>query len=343
MTDQRGMRRPEGLRPGDTVALVAPASGGPGAAGDLERARAKLAEVGLRTVVGPHALDGRGYLAGRDEARAADLEAAFADPRIDGVLCVAGGYGALRVVDRLDYELIARRPKVFAGYSDITALHVAIGQRAGLVTFHGPMARDIGSAFRAAPPGERVAAGLGETDGAVAAAAFTWEHFVRAVMRAEPLGELRQPSWAPPLEVVVPGRASGPLVGGNLSLLVATLGTPFEVETAGRILLLEDVDEPPYRIDRMLTQLRLAGKLDAAAGFVVAECAGCLPAQTGRPSLTLREVLDDILAPLGKPAVYGLAAGHGMSRFTLPLGVRATVDAVGARPAVVIEEPGVDG
>ncbi len=331
MTQTTAMQRPKMLKPGDTVALIAPASPmcrGKEAAPDiLERARRRLHRAGFRTVVGAHALDVRGYLAGRDEDRARDLMAAFADPAVDGIVCVGGGYGSPRILDLLDYDLIARHPKVFVGYSDITALHCAIGKRAGLVTFHGLMGWDL-----AREP---------ESGAQARAVEFTWEWFVRAVMRPEPLGPLpaRAPWQERSLEPIVPGVARGPLVGGNLSLLVATLGTPYELDTAGKILLIEDVGEAPYRIDRMLTHLRLAGKLEGAAGFIFAEWVDCEPADPKRPTLTLRQVLADIIEPLGKPAVYGLAAGHGPGRLTLPLGATVTLDATS--PAIIVEEPGV--
>ncbi|HEY8497875.1 MAG TPA: LD-carboxypeptidase [Limnochordales bacterium] len=326
------MRRPRALRPGDTVALVAPASplgrGEETAEAVVGRARQRLESAGLHAVVGRHALAARGYLAGRDDERAADLMAAFADPSVGGIICLGGGYGSQRLLPRLDFGEIARHPKVFVGYSDITALHAAIGRRAGFVTFHGAMGRDL--------------ARLPRSEAEAQADEFTWEWLLRAITRPEPLGRL--PAQAPwqehPLRCVVPGRARGPLVGGNLSLLVATLGTPYEVDTVGRILLIEDVDEPPYRIDRMLTHLMLAGKLQAAAGFVIAEWVRCEPPDGGRPTLSLDEVVADLLVPLGKPAVYGLAAGHGPGRLTLPLGAVVTVDA--DAPAVIVEEPGVE-
>jgi len=329
---------PRRLKPGGTVALVAPASpiyrNGETPRQIVERVRRRLHAAGFRTVVAPHAHDARGYLAGRDEDRAQDLLEAFADPAVDAILCLGGGYGSPRLLDLLDYDLIARHPKIFVGYSDITALHAAIGRRTGLVTFHGLMGWDLAPRADANPR----------------AVAFSWEWFVQAVTRAEPLGELpaRAP-WQPqPLYTVVPGSASGRLAGGNLSLLAATLGTPYEVDTAGKILLIEDVGEAPYRIDRMLTQLKLAGKLDDVAGFLIAEWVDCEP-EPGRPSLTLAQVLEDIIAPLGKPAVAGLAAGHGPGRLTLPLGVEVRIEAPDpdrrtsgfSYPRVIVTEPAV--
>lgn len=308
--------RPRKLKPGDTVALLAPASpiyrNGETPVQIIERVRQRLHASGLRTVVAPHAGDARGYLAGRDADRARDLQEAFEHPDVDAIICLGGGYGSPRLLDLLDYDVIARHPKIFVGYSDITALHTAIGRHTGLVTFHGLMGWDLAPRATTDPR----------------TTAFTWDWFVRAVMRAEPLGELpaRAP-WQPePLRAVVPGVASGPLVGGNLSLLAATLGTPYEIDTSGKIVLIEDVGEAPYRIDRMLTQLRLAGKLDDAAGFIFAEWVDCEP-EPGRPSLTIEQVLADIVEPLGKPTVAGLAVGHGPGRLTLPLGAEVRIEA----------------
>lgn len=324
--------RPRMLRPGDTVALIAPSSpiyrNNETPAAIIQRARRKLHEAGLRTVVGEHAHDAYGYLAGHDNDRARDIMAAFTDPNVDGIICLGGGYGSPRLLDMLDYDLIARHPKAFVGYSDITALHCAIGNRAGMFTFHGLMGWDL-----AAQP---------KTTAEARANNFTWENFLLAVMNAEPLGELpaRAPWQREPLHTVVPGTAAGPLTGGNLSLLSATLGTPFEVDTTGKIVLIEDVGEAPYRIDRMLTHLRLAGKLDAAAGFIFAEWTNCEP-DPGRPSLTLQQVLADIVAPLGKPTIAGLAAGHGPGRLTLPLGVEVRVEADASTPRLIVTESGV--
>lgn len=364
--------KPKKLLPGDTVAFVSPAS--PFFRGEftpaevLQQARDALHDLGLRTVVGRHASDTYGYLAGTDADRANDFMEAFLNPDVQGVVCMGGGYGTPRLLDLLDYDAIAANPKVFVGYSDITALHTAIGQRAGLVTFHGPMGFELARIRRTLGPlnpptsvvrpegGAKVVArsgatshGTPRTDGSspaadavgAKAAAFTWDWFARAFMNFDPIGEL--PSRAPwqdeSLRSLVAGVTRGPLVGGNLSLLADTLGTPYEIDTAGKILLIEEVEEAPYRIDRMLTQLRLAGKLEAAAGFIVAEWTNCVPSSPDRPSLSLDQVLNDIIVPLGKPTVFGLPAGHGPGRLTLPFGVDVTVD--GDRGCVVVEEPGV--
>lgn len=344
---RRELRRPRKLKPGDTVALIAPASpiyrNNETPRQIIDRVQRKLHEAGLRTVVGAHAHDARGYLAGRDEDRAQDVMAAFQNPDVAGIICLGGGYGTPRLLDLLDYNIIAQNAKVFVGYSDITALHTALRQHAGLVTFHGLMGWDL------APRSTGAAAARTQT--------FTWDNFLRAVMHGEPLGELppQAPWQATPVHTVVPGIATGPLVGGNLSLLSDTLGTPYEIDTAGKILLIEEVGEAPYRIDRMLMQLRLAGKLEAAAGIIFAEWTDCEP-EAGRASLTLEQVIADIVAPLGKPTVAGLAAGHGPGRLTLPFGVEVRLEAppgqgdTAARfgatmrspnPRVVVTEPGV--
>lgn len=322
--------KPNILRPGDTVALISPASPIPTDGRTVDNIVAsvtdRLASVGLHAVVGPHAKDATGYLAGSDTARAQDLMDAFADPDVDGIWCMNGGYGTPRLLDRLDYGIIAQNPKVFIGFSDITALHTALRQRSRLVTFLGPLGYELAFPFRAAHP---------------AASAFSWEWLLRAVMQPEPLGELpvQAPWQTEPVQCIVPGVVRAPLVGGNLSLLSATMGTPYEIDTTDKILLIEDVNEAPYRIDRMLTQLRLAGKLQAAAGFIFGECVNCGPTSPTPGNFTLRQIVNDIVAPLGKPTVYGLASGHGPGQLTLPLGVTATVD--GDRCRVIIDESGV--
>lgn len=312
--------KPKALQAGDTIALVSPASPVHDDAHVseemLELSRKRLHDMGFKTVLSPNALKLRGYLAGTDEERAKDLNQMFEDPDVDGIICIQGGYGSLRILPLLDYDLIKRNPKVFVGYSDITGLHCAISKMTGMVTFHGPMAGfDISKEFE-----------------------YSKEWFSKAVSCPEPLGKLINPHDYTPMETITAGTVTGRLVGGNLSLLAATLGTPYEVDTSGRILLMEEVSEVPYRFDRMLTQLKLAGKLDDAAGFIIGECVDC-EATGKRPSLNIREILGDLIEPLGKPAVYGLAAGHGKYKMTLPLGVRATVNA--AKAEVIIEESGV--
>ena len=290
--------RPKRLYPGDTIGVIAPA--GPA---DLDLSMAGvswLGEQGFRVRLGINVQQKLGYLAGTDAERAADINAMFASSDIDGIVCLRGGYGTMRLLDLVDYECIRTRPKVFVGYSDITALHLSIGQRTGLVTFHGPMvASDMGK-------------GLSD---------YTWDYFSRAITNSNPLGAITNPLNLLPPQFIVQGEAQGNLIGGNLSLIVSTLGTPFEIDTRGKILCLEEVTEAPYRIDRMLTQLLLAGKLQDAAGVVVAVCADC---DTDDPtSFTLEEVLQNRLGGLNKPVLYNLHFGHTKEKATLPLGVMA--------------------
>lgn len=302
------MIKPTVMRPGDTVGVVAPASP-PLEADAVRRGVEALEAMGLRVRPGRHALARRGYLAGGDWERAADLTEMFLDSEVRAVICLRGGYGSGRLLPRLDYEVIRRNPKVFLGYSDITALHLAINRLSGLVTFHGPMvAGDLGS---------------GLTD-------YSAGYLQKALFDPAPLGAVANPPDAPHPYTIRSGRATGTLVGGNLSLVVSSLGTPYAIETKGRILFLEEVGEEPYRIDRMLTHLRHSGKLAQAAGIVFGECAGCesggaRPVYPGAPDV--REVVAGTLAPLGVPALFGLTIGHGTHMATLPLGVRATLDA----------------
>ncbi|GFN24213.1 S66 peptidase family protein [Thermanaeromonas sp. C210] len=298
------MLKPRPLEPGDSIGIVAPA----GPLWDeayLLRGIERLQSWGFRVVLNRPLQAGEGYLAGSDEERLAELEAMFASPEIKALICLRGGYGSLRLLPHLHYALIRSHPKIFVGYSDITALHLAIVQEAGLVVFHGPMIYP-------------------ELGGHLTSYTKT---SLLSMLTGSPGSFTVRPLPGKAL-AVSPGRARGRLIGGNLSLLVSTLGTPFEIDTRGAILFWEEVDEPAYRVDRMLTQLRLAGKLSAAAGIAVGECIGCGD---------LEELLRDRLAPLGIPCLYGLPCGHGTDIATLPLGVYATLDA--DQGYLRIEEP----
>ncbi|MCU1257285.1 MAG: muramoyltetrapeptide carboxypeptidase [Bryobacterales bacterium] len=306
------------LQPGDTVGLITPSSyvSDPD---ELDFARRFCEFFKLKIKTGKNVGQRYGYLAGTARQRVDDLHAMFADPEVHGVFCVRGGYGSAQMLDKIDYDLIRRNPKIFLGYSDITALHIAIGRRAGLVTFHGPVSTSHLS---------------------------TWsqESLQKALFETAPVGPQTNPSDSNPLQprhtmrTVRGGTARGALVGGNLTLLSTTLGTPFEVETSGRILLMEDIGEDIYRIDRMFTQLRLAGKLQAAAGIVVGECKDCPP--PGHDSAySLGEVIDYQLGDLGIPVLYGLSFGHTADQVTLPLGVLASLDA--GKQQLIVEESAV--
>ena len=295
--------RPVPPGPPPTVAVVSSAS--PAFDASVAQAGfAALEDAGLRVVTGSAVGRERGYLAGTPKERADDLHWAFSEPEVDVVMQIRGGYGCGQVVPLLDFELIAAQPKPFVGMSDITLLHLALGRHAGLVTLWGPNCVQLGR----------------DRSG------YSVDRLSKA-LRGE-LAPVGSSDGVGSVETLVPGRARGPLVGGTTTLLAASLGTPYEIETEGRVLLLEDVHVEPYEVDRCLTQLLHAGKLDAAAGFAIAEHSDVRTDESfGGHTLELAEVFDDILVPLGRPSVYGLPLGHSPRIATVPLGVEVELDA----------------
>ena len=316
---QRRIIKPKRLAPGDTVGLVLPASA-EYEADHVAIAREQLELLGFKVVIGPHAFDRHGYFAGNDRDRADDLNRMFADDRIAGVVCYTGGWGSPRVLPYLDYDLIARKPKVLIGYSDITSLLNAVHQRTGLVTFHGPVGSSIFDVY-------------------------TQENFRRVVMTPEPAGQLNPPEKKPDVLIdrtnrilrLAPGKASGRLAGGNLTMLASTMGTPYEIDTRGAILFLEDIREDIYRVDRMLTQLALGNKFNEMNGMAFGRCTEC---GAGKASaFSLEDVLRDRFGSLPKPALSGLSFGHIEQKMTLPIGVLATLD--GDAGTLSLDEPAV--
>ena len=298
------MLRGKKLRPGDTIGMIGP-SGTVREAGAVDAAIRYMEEMGYRVKAGRSAHAKYGYLSGTDEVRAGDINEMFADPGVDAIVCTRGGYGTMRLLDMLDYETIRKNPKVFVGFSDITALHIAFLEKCGLATFHGPMATRWETEF---PDG------------------FTKPSFMRAVGCAQPMDMLCNTPQYGPRRTVNAGCAEGLLVGGNLSLIAGTIGTPYELDTKGRILFIEEIGERTYCVDRMLTQLRLAGKFDDCAGIIFGDFCDC-PVEYPEFGLTLEEVIRDVAAPCGKPVFTGLQAGHLSPKLTLPLGVRCRMDA----------------
>jgi muramoyltetrapeptide carboxypeptidase len=298
--------KPKRLKAGDTVAVIAPASGL--SKESFDKALENLESLGLKTKVGKSARGVKGFLAATDKERLDDLHAAFADSEIAGVWCVRGGYGAARLLPAIDYDLIRKNPKILIGYSDITSLHLAISQNTGLVTFHGPVA----------------ASELSD---------YTKNHVTNALMNPSApykieLSEYNkaQTSNLFKTETIVGGKARGRLVGGNLSLLSALAGTPYALAgLRGKILFIEDVGEQPYRIDRMLTQLRQSANLTSLAGIALGIFEDCNPRTKDTQSLL--DVLKDRLGDLKIPVVYGLSFGHIRDQFTLPVGIEAELDA----------------
>ena len=298
---------PPALRPGDTIALVSPSSATDERL-NLQLSREVMEALGFKVRTGAHYAARRGHLAGSDAARAGDINAAFADPDVRAVVAVRGGSGAARLLPLLDYDAIRANPKVLLGYSDITALHSAIHARTGLVTFHGPN-------------------GTGSWN------TFNTDQFRRLFFEREAM-HYRNPVEAG--DELVPrrnrtltitgGRAQGELVGGNLTVLTALAGSPYLPDFRGKVLFLEDVAEAPYRVDRMFSTLRLMGALDGLAGFIFGECTDCDPGD-GHGSLTLDEILDDYIRPLGIPAYRGAMIGHIRQQFIVPVGGRVAMDA----------------
>jgi len=291
------------LKPGDTVGLLSVSN--PVDPREREACVQAVEALGFRTVCGESLFGGRGYLAATDEIRARDVNRMFSDSAIDGIFCVRGGEGANRLPELIDLEVVRANPKVFLGYSDVTVLHLMFGGTGELCTFYGPMPH---TEFRKSTfPG------------------YVRDHLLRALTSPEPGGEILPPPGDPPLRALRPGRAEGPLVGGCLSLISALMGTPWEMDTKGKVLIFEDVDEEPYKYDRWLCQLRSAGKLDACVAVVVGQCTNAEPRHPER-SLTLEEVFQDLLGPLKVPVLLGVPFGHGARKATYPLGARALVD-----------------
>jgi muramoyltetrapeptide carboxypeptidase len=283
------------------VALVSPASP-PRSRRLLLLGKKRLEQLGLRVVIGQHARTEHGYLAGSDRQRLQDLEAAYRDPRVKAIFCARGGFGVSRFLGGFDPSLAAIHPKALIGFSDITVLHLAL-QKRSVVSFWGPMpCTDAGWT------------------------PFSVRSLTRALMSGEPAGHV--PFWSRRRpKALKPGVAQGRLTGGTLSLLVASLGTPYEIDTRDRIVFLEDVGEEPYRVDRMLTHMIAAGKLSDAAGVALGAFTDTrIRNSPGRLSLNLREVFADHLLSLKIPVLANLAVGHVPDQVTLPYGINARLD-----------------
>lgn len=289
------------VRPGDVAAIVSPA-GSVVSDDDINEAVEGVRRLGLIPKLGKNLGARWGYLGGRDTQRLQDLHEAFEDPDVKVVFPIRGGYGTSRLLPMIDFDLIRRNPKAFVGFSDNTSLVLSMNQFSGLVTFYGPNAL-----FDWTP--------------------YTQENLRRVIMNSNPAGIFPFPDSQPEIDLLPPfpivkGKATGQLIGGNLSLLIQTLGTEWEIDTRGKILFFEDVNESPYRIDRMLTHLWLARKLQVAAGFAI----GQITESKSSDTLDVKEVLRDRFEPLGKPCYVGFSTGHISNILTLPLGVDVELD-----------------
>jgi muramoyltetrapeptide carboxypeptidase len=302
---------PKPLAPGDTILFAAPA--GPLDPERMARARARLEARGYKVVQRDDLFAEEGFLAGSDARRTEELMRGFLDPEIDAIFPGTGGYGTMRILDRLDYAAISANPKVVIGFSDLTALHAALNRRAGLITFHSPNPMwGLGNEEEWNP--------------------FTAESFFRAIETPVRDGhEIAVPPQAPQPTALGKGRARGRLVGGNLSLISALEGTPFSIDTRGAILLIEDLREAPYRVDRMLRQLQLAGKLKQLRGAILGQFTLNYDreddAKKDDPRYTVDGVLRQYFAGAGIPVVMNFPVGHHEFNATLPLGANVEVDA----------------
>jgi muramoyltetrapeptide carboxypeptidase len=300
--------KPKRLKAGNTIGLIAPSSN-TWENQEIDFAMDVLRSFGFKVKPGEHLYNRKGYLAGEDKERAADVNKMFADKAIDAVYCLRGGYGSTRILPYLDFELIKKNPKVIVGYSDVTALLNAIYAKTKLVTFHGPIAKQNFSDY-------------------------TLESFKKILFTPKANIELATPPIFEAKEgqaekdnrliTVTPGKASGQLIGGNLSLMVKLVGTPFEPSYKNKILFLEDVEEQPYRVDGMLTHLLIAGRLGQLAGIVFGKCTDC---KAKGASLSLEQVIKDRLGNLNVPVLTGVMIGHIEDMSTIPVGALTTLDA----------------
>ena len=301
--------KPPRLRRGDTVALIEPAGFSDNMA-QLELVKATVTGMGLVPRLGRNVTARYGYLAGTDQQRADDVNEAFADPDVRAVFAVRGGWGCARILPLLDWKVIRNNPKLLIGFSDITALHLAFAAHAGFPTIHGPNAANNWPAT-------------------------SWNSFWRLAFAGEtPVFRNPDPATIDPLQQdrwrttpIRPGKAAGALVGGNLTVLAALAGTPWLPDFTGRILFLEDTGEAEYRVDRMLTQLALAGILGKVAGVVFGQCTRCSVNVVDYSGFTIPQVLDQHLGLLGVPVFSGANIGHIYDQLSLPVGVRAEIDA----------------
>ena len=303
--------RPEPLKPGDKVAIVAPA-GPVETPEDLEGFLQRVRDLGLEPIQAPNLTQKYGFFGGTDQERADDLNWAFSNREIKAIFPVRGGYGITRLLHLLAYKMIAQNPKIICGYSDITGLLIAINQECDFVTYHGPVLASSKSEF---------------SDQYFHHALFAKSQSLDLLNPTPPILNPEDPTLPNPaydLKPLVPGEASGQLTGGNLSLIAAMCGTPYQLQAQGKIIFFEDVNEAPYRIDRMLTQMIHAGCFQGAKGILVGQFTGCDPKEPKPDEWLVADVLKDRLTPLGIPILTGAAIGHVKHKWTLPLGATLT-------------------
>ena len=301
------MIKPKKLEAGATIGVISPASPSEKRS-EVIRAAECLEGWGYKVVIGENVNKTKGFFAASEEERAADFNEMFRREDIDAVFVTQGGYGSAQIIHLLDFDAVANNPKIFTGFSDITSLHLAIQKYANVVTFHGPgMAR-----FNSADL----------TD-------YTKEQFFKAVSSTKPVGDIPVQDEKTWLHAIAPGVAEGELIGGNLTLICSSLGTPYQIDTQDKILMIEEAETEPWIFDHMMSHLRNSGLLPKLKGIMVSECFNCVPAKhnPGYYSDTnLEEILEYYLSPLGIPVLYGLPLGHTKDMATLPLGVKVRLD-----------------
>lgn len=298
---------PQSLKKGDLVGLISP-SAATSERIQIQFAVEALEGLGFQVKQGKNLANRRGHLAGTDEERANDLNSMFADPDIKAVICIRGGSGAARILPLIDYRVIRNNPKPILGYSDITALHHAIYAQTGLITFHGPNGTGSWNSFNVQQFEQLF---------------FEKEQVTFENERVEEDDLVIKKNR---IQMIYPGKATGDLVGGNLTVLTALAGSPYLADFTDKILFLEDIGEEPYRIDRMMSTLKLMGALDKVKGFIFGQCTDCDPT-SGYGNLTLDQLFDDYILPLKIPAYRGAMIGHIPKQFILPMGARVTLDA----------------
>lgn len=296
--------KPKALKKGDLIGIIAPASP-PSIADKITKGAEYLERLGYRVTLGKNVRNVYGYLAGTDRERADDINAMFADRTVKAIIAVRGGYGTPRLLPLLNYAMIKRNPKILVGYSDLTALQLAIYRKTGLVTFSGPMSGV--EMWKEIDP-------------------FTEEHFWAMVTSRKKYGPVRNPDGAP-LKTVVKGSATGRLLGGNLSLITAIIGTPYMPSLKNSMLFLEEIDEECYRFDRMMNHLKIAGAFNTAKGVILGELTDVKASDTKNPYLTLEQILSDVLPTIKRPVVTGLVYGHVPKKLTIPIGIMSTLNA----------------
>lgn len=290
--------KPPRLKIGDTIGLISPA--GIIENQDIEDAKATFKKLGLNIKTGTHILDRHGYLAGTDINRAKDIHLMFTDPSVKAIMAMRGGWGCNRILPLLNYPLLSSHPKIIIGYSDITSLLLAINARSRLITFHGGVATSTWNKF-------------------------TVDYFQRILFDGELLTMENSSNPEGNIEKITPGKAQGKLIGGNLSVMAAMIGSAYLPSWHNNILFVEDIGEDVYRIDRMLTQLKNAGILNQISGFIFGQCTNCQVA--AQPSFTLKQILQQHIQPLNIPAWYGSMIGHVKDKFTIPIGLKVEIDA----------------